>query len=136
MLPPYGEPSGTLGDDSSVLGDFLDRDQAKADHHSALFHVEGKVLMAQAEMACAIRMGPASVLLRLDLPDDLLAVRPMVEAAMAEAGMTKLDDETKLGPAVAIQLLGLRLSTWDLWGTDIDTAFAELRTAATGDPWA
>lgn len=136
ILPPYGEPSGTPGDDGSVLGDFLDRDQAKADHHSALFHVEGKVLMAQADVACAIRLGPASVLLRLDLPDDLLSVKPQVEAAMAEAGMTRLDEETKLGPAVAIQLLGLRLSTWDLWGTDIDLAFDELRTSAAGDPWA
>lgn len=136
LLPPYGEPSGTLGDDSSVLEDFLNPEQAKADHHSALFHIEGKVLMAQADMACAIRMGPTSVLLRLDLPDDLLQVLPTVEAAMTGAGMIKLDDETKLGPAVAIQLLGLRLSTWDLWGTDIDRAFDELRTAATGDPWA
>jgi hypothetical protein len=25
-----------------------------------------------------------------------------------------------------------RLSTWDLWGRDIDEAFADLRTAAVG----
>jgi hypothetical protein len=136
ILPPYGEPGGMLGDDGSVLDDFLDGEQAKADHHSAVFHVEGNVLMAQADMACAIRLGPSSVLLRLDLPEDLEVVKRSVEVAMAKVGMTKLDEETKLGPAVAIQRLGLRLSTWDLWGTDIDRAFSELRTAAAGDPWA
>ena len=136
ILPPYGEPGGTLGGDESVLEDFLDRQGAKADHHSPLFHVEANVLMAQADMACAIRLGPASVLLRLDLPEDLETVKHTIEVAMAGAGMVKLDEETKLGPAVAIQVLGLRLSTWDLWGTDIDQAFSELRTAATGDPWA
>lgn len=91
--------------------------------------------MAQADVACAIRMGPDGVLLRLDLPEDLQNVKGIVETAMTAAGMTKLDEETKLGPAVAIQLLGLRLSTWDLWGTDIDQAFSDLRTSAAGDPW-
>lgn len=136
ILPPYGEPGGAPGDDESVLDDFLASGGAKAEHHSPLFHIEGNVLMAQADMACAIRLGPASVLLRLDLPEDLEAVKHTVEVAMAGAGMVKLDEETKLGPAVAIQVLGLRLSTWDLWGTDIDQAFSELRTAAAGDPWA
>lgn len=136
MLPPYGEPGGTPGDDGSVLNDFLGGEQAKADHHSELFHVEGNVLMAQADVACALRLGPTTVLLRLDLPESLEGVKRTVEAAMAEAGMVRLDEETKLGPAVAIQVLGLRLSTWDLWGTDIDRAFSDLRTAAAGDPWA
>ncbi len=136
ILPPYGEPAGEPADDDSVLRDFLSPEKSRAHHHSALFHVEGNVLMAQADMACAIRLGPSSVLLRLDLPEDLEGVKRSVETAMTEAGMTKLDEETKLGPAVAIQLLGLRLSTWDLWGTDIDQAFGELRTAAVGDPWA
>lgn len=136
ILPPYGEPGGTPGDDTSVLDDFLDRAGPKADHHSPMFHVEGNVLMAQADVACAIRIGPDGVLLRLDLPEDLESVKRTVEVAMSGAGMVKLDEETKLGPAVAIQLLGLRLSTWDLWGTDIDRTFGELRTAAAGDVWA
>ena len=92
--------------------------------------------MAQADVACAIRIGADGVLLRLDLPEDLQSVRRLVEVAMTGAGMSKLDEETKLGPAVAIQLLGLRLSTWDLWGTDIDQAFSDLRNSAAGDPWA
>lgn len=136
ILPPYGEPGGTPGGDESVLNDFLASGGATAEHHSPLFHIEGNVLMAQADVACAIRLGPAGVLLRLDLPEDLETVKHTVEVAMAAAGMVKMDEETKLGPAVAIQLLGLRLSTWDLWGTDIDQAFSELRTAAAGDPWA
>lgn len=135
ILPPYGEPGGAPGDNASVLDDFLAPGAARADHHSELFHIEGNVLMAQADVACAIRMGPDGVLLRLDLPEDLQSVKGIVETAMTAAGMTKLDEETKLGPAVAIQLLGLRLSTWDLWGTDIDQAFSDLRTSAAGDPW-
>ena len=135
ILPPFGAPGGTPADDETVLVDFLGGDRASADHHSELFHVEGTVLMAQGDVACAIRLGATSVLLRLDLPDELEAVKPAVERAMVGLGMAKLDEETKLGPAVAIQLLGLRLSTWDLWGSDIDAAFADLRTAAAGDPW-
>ncbi|HUP68198.1 MAG TPA: hypothetical protein VM142_00105 [Acidimicrobiales bacterium] len=136
ILPPYGEPGGTPGDDASVLDDFLASGAARADHHSDLFHIEGNVLMAQADVACAIRIGADGVLLRLDLPEDLESVKRVVEVAMTGAGMTRLDEETKLGPAVAIQLLGLRLSTWDLWGTDIDQAFSDLRNSAAGDPWA
>jgi len=136
ILPPFGEPSGTPADDGTVLEDFLAGDRPRADHYSELFHVEGKVLMVQADMACAIRIGPTGVLVRLDLPDELAGVKPALERAMVGRGMAGLDNETKLGPAVAIQLLGLRLSTWDLWGGDIDAAFAELRTAAAGDPWA
>jgi hypothetical protein len=47
--------------------------------------------------------------------------------------MGLLDSETLLGVPVGIQLAGLRLSSWDLWGTDLDEAFAALRRAATGD---
>lgn len=136
ILPPYGEPDGTKADDTTVLHGFLGGGEASAEYYSALFHVEGKALMAGGDVACAIRLGSTSVLLRLDLPDDLAGVTSTVEAAMAADGMTNLDHETKLGPAVAIQLLGLRLSVWDLWGHDIDAAFADLRTAAVGDPWA
>jgi hypothetical protein len=31
-----------------------------------------------------------------------------------------------------MQLVGARTVTWDLWGADIDEAFADLRRAAVG----
>ena len=31
-----------------------------------------------------------------------------------------------------MQMVGARTVTWDLWGVDIDEAFAELRKAAVG----
>jgi hypothetical protein len=34
---------------------------------------------------------------------------------------------------VALQLFGLRLSSWDLWGDDIDAAFAALRAGCIAD---
>jgi hypothetical protein len=34
-----------------------------------------------------------------------------------------------------VQVLALTYSEWDLWGMDIDEAFAALRVAALGEAW-
>ena len=54
------------------------------------------------------------------------------EHAVREAGMVLLDERTLLATPVALQRLGLRISEWDLWGDDIDEAFARLREIAVG----
>ncbi len=136
--PPYIEPTGPRGDDDAVVRAFLAGDIAP---HSERLHVEGPVLLGDRDVPVALRLSPAdggeggggrTVLVRIDLPDDLLGVREAVEAVLASEGLTMLDHDTQLGIAVGLQMVGLRLSSWDLWGADIDDAFADLRAAAVG----
>jgi len=131
LLPPYGEPAGDRVDDATVLSAYLRDDPAAM--WSPRFHIEGPTLVAGGDRGMALRLGPRSFLLRVDLPDDLAPARGAVEAALAAEGMEFLDGETLLAAPVAIQVLGSRTSLWDLWGADIDEAFADLRSAAAGE---
>ncbi len=130
-VPPFIEPTGPAVDDGAVLAAFAHDEPAG---HSPRFHVERPTLIVGRNIATAIRIGPRTVLVRDDLPDDLAPAKGAVEAALASAGMTCFDEETLLATPVALQLLGLRLSSWDLWGADIDEAFADLRAACVADP--
>ncbi len=130
-LPPYVEPRGPEGDDAAVVSAFLSGDVPP---HSARLHVEGPVLMADRDVPLALRLSPTAALLRVDLTDDVIALRRAVEAVLAGEGLHLLDEESPLGIAVGVQLVGARASTWDLWGADIDEAFAALREAAVGGP--
>jgi len=100
--------------------------------HSERLHVEGEVLRADRELALALRLGPRTALVRLDLPDGVEPVRQSVEAALTAEGMQMLDHDTPLAVAIATMKVALRLSLWDLWGADIDEAFADLRREAMG----
>ena len=130
-LPPYNEPRGPAGGDGAVVHAFVRGDIAP---HSERLHVEGEVLVVDRDVTMALRMGRRSVLLRRDLPDDATPVRLVVESALGEEGLVLLDEENMLAMAVAVQMVGLRMSTWDIWGADIDETFAALRTAALGGP--
>lgn len=131
MLPPFGMPIGDEVEDAQVLDVFVNDTPALV--HSATFHLEGSVLVAGGDVAAAMRLASRTFLLRLDLPPDLEPARQAVQRALGAAGMTCVDSETLLAAPVAIQVLGLRTSTWDLWGADIDQSFAELRRAAAGE---
>ena len=128
--PPYGTAPGPLVDDATVLADFALRAEAG---HSSLLHVEGPTLVADGDMAAGLWIGPGVVLVRIDLPDDLAEVKTSLEESLAAAGLERLDEDSLLAGPVALQELGLRLSNWDLWGTDIDVAFEALRRGAVGD---
>jgi hypothetical protein len=132
LLPPYVQPTGPLHDDETVVRSFARGVYAG---HSPRFHVEGDALMVDRLDAAALRLGPTTMLVRIDLPDDLMTAKPVVEDLIATEGFRCLDRDSLLAAAVAIQVLGLRLSSWDLWGTDIDEAFLRLRVAAVGDEW-
>lgn len=132
LLPPYGEASGPPVADAEVVAAFARGDQAG---HSERLHVEGSVLVAGFDVAVGMRLGPGSVLVRVDLPQAMAEVKGTVERVLAAEGMQRLDEETLLATPVAVQWLGLRGSTWDLWGQDIDEAFAALRSAAVSDPF-
>lgn len=131
LLPPYGEPAGDRVDDAGVLAAYL-RDEPAA-VWSAQFHIEGTALVAGGDRALGLRIGRRSFLVRVDLPGELLSARQAFQDALTAEGMGFLDGETLLAAPVAIQVLGLRTSLWDLWGADIDEAFADLRAAAAGD---
>lgn len=132
ILPPYADPTGPLNDDDTVVRSFVHR---WYEGYSARFHVEGDALWVDRADTAALRLGPTTILVRRDLADDHLSARPVVERVLAAEGLTCLDRDTLLAAAVAIQVLGLRLSSWDLWGDDIDEAFLRLRAAAVGDAW-
>lgn len=133
LLPPYGEPVGDRADDARVLEVFVNDEPALV--HSPLLHLEGAVLVAGGDMAAAMRIAPRTFIVRVDLPADLEPVRRAVQLSLGAAGIRCVDSECLLAAPVAIQVIGLRTSTWDLWGADIDEAFAELRAAAAGE-WA
>jgi hypothetical protein len=128
-LPPYFKPQGPLGDDDAVVRAFLRSGPAP---HSDRLHVEGSVLRVDGDEALALRLGPRTVLVRLDLTDDAEPTRAVVESTLAAEGLTLLDHDTPLAVAVATMMVALRLSIWDLWGADIDEAFADLRREAMG----
>ncbi|MGH9179460.1 MAG: hypothetical protein ACRD0N_13015 [Acidimicrobiales bacterium] len=131
LLPPFGEPAGQRVGDVEVITAFLREDPSSI--HSEHFHVEGSVLVGGGDMATALRVAPRTFLLRVDLPPDLEAARQAVEAVMEAEGLILLDRETLLAAPIAIQRVGLRFSTWDLWGAQIDESFADLRRAAAGE---
>ncbi len=129
-LPPLYEPRGPRDSDEEVVRAFL-RHRGPTPHSERL-HVEDTVLRFDGDMPLALWIGPHSVLVLFDVPDDLVEIRATVEDALGGEGLTKLDEQSPLGIAVGMQLVGARSVTWDLWGTDIDEAFAALRTAAVG----
>ncbi len=129
-VPPFVEPTGPAVDDAAVLAAYVRDDPAG---HSPRFHVERPTLIVGRNVAAAIRVGRRTLLVRGDLPDDLAPAKADVEDALVAAGMTRFDEQTLLATPVALQLLGLRLSSWDLWGVDIDEAFADLRAACVAE---
>ena len=129
-LPPLYEPRGPRDTDEAVVRAFLRQDGPTP--HSDRLHVESVVLRVDSDMPLVLWIGSRSVLVLADVPDQLVDIRAVVEQALAGEGLTRLDEQSPLGVAVGIQLVGARTVTWDLWGADIDEAFAALRTAAVG----
>lgn len=128
-MPPYGSASGPLVDDAMVVAAYA---RNEPECHSVRLHVEGPTLVVDGDVAAGLRLGPEVVLVRVDLPE-LGEVRPALERALAAESLGCVDEQSLLALPVALQVLGLRLSSWDLWGTDVDVAFAALRRGAVGD---
>ncbi len=129
-LPPLYEPRGPRDTDEEVVRAFL-RHEGPSPHSDRL-HVEDRVLRVDGDMPLALWVGPRTVLLLFDVPDDMVGIRASVADALVGEGLTLLDEQQPLGIVVGMQMVGARTVTWDLWGTDIDEAFAELRKAAMG----
>lgn len=129
-MPPYFEPQGPAGDNPAVVRAFLRAEGPSP--HSERLHVEDAVLRADRDLPAALRIGPRTILVRKDVPDDQEDLRREIEAVLAQEGLALQDEDTRLALPVATMMVADRLSRWDLWGADIDEAFADLRTAAVG----
>ncbi len=128
-LPPFAEPTGPAGSDDDVIRAFVRGERAP---HSDLLHVEDTILRAQRDMGVVMRIGINSFLVLVDLPDDLLHLGDTISRVFIEEGLSLQDEQTPLATPVATMRLSNRVSLWDLWGRDIDEAFADLRSAAVG----
>lgn len=132
-LPLYSEGTQPpLEEDATVLAAFA---AGLPSERSNSFGIEGPVLMVDGDVPAALRIDPRTVLHRGDLPDDVAWARPIVGAALTAAGYELFDENTLYATPVAIQVLALTYSEWDLWGLDLDAAFAALRVAAVGEAW-
>ena len=100
--------------------------------YSNRFHVEGSVLVANRDVPVALRIGRRSMLIHAELPADLVEAKELAEEVFTEEGMSLQDEHTLYGVAVGVQMVGIRYSSWDLWGADIEQAFTDLRVAASG----
>jgi hypothetical protein len=86
-------------------------------------------------MPIAVRIGEGSVLARRDVPEGALPLCTLTQEVLVREGLSLLDEDTPLGIPAGIQLAGVRVATWDLWGVDIDRTYAYLRQAVLGtDP--
>lgn len=130
ILPPYAEPTGPRNSDDTVLKAYIQEFYAG---HSDRFHVEGPALLVDRIDIAALRVGHNAILVRIDLAPDQGDAQPMVEQALTQHGLSRVAEDTVLAVPVAIGVLGLRVSSWDLWGADPDQATAALRLAALGD---
>ena len=132
-LPLYSEGTQPpLEEDAAVLTAYA---AGLPSERSASFGIEGPVLMVDGDVPAALRLDPRSVLHRRDLPDDVAWARPLVGEALQAAGYQLFDENTLYATPVALQVLGLTFSQWDLWGFDLDEAFGALRMAAAGEAW-
>ena len=131
LLPPFGIPLGEPADDARVMEVFVGAEPVLV--HSPTYHLEGATLVAGGDIAVSLRLTPRAFLVRLDIPPAIEPARDAVQAALEAAGMSCVDSDTLLAAPIAIQVLGLRSSSWDLWGANIDEAFFELRAAAAGE---
>jgi hypothetical protein len=132
-LPLYSEGTAEPPEeDQAVLSAFA---ACQPIGRSASFAIEGPVLMVDGDVPAALRLDRRTALLRGDLPDDVAWARPIVADAFRAAGYQLFDENTLFAMPVAIQVLGLTYSEFDLWGLDMDEAFAALRVAALGEAW-
>lgn len=80
-----------------------------------------------------VRLENRCLLLRRDVPADLVETKKRVEAHLRGSGLELVQAEADLGDVAAIQIAGIRGGTWDLWGDDATSAHEALKVAVLGD---
>lgn len=105
-----GEPAGSAGD----------------------WRIEGPLLTGR-ETPLAIRVAADAVLVRAELPEDFTNLLAVLEQALGDAGLSRIEERTVLGHVIGIEVAGLRGSEWDLWATDAQTGHDALKQRALGE---
>lgn len=95
------------------------------------WRIEGPLLMGR-EIPLAIRVADA-VLVRAELPEDFTDLLGVLEQALGDAGLNRIEERTVLGHVIGIEVAGLRGSEWDLWATDAETGHEALKQRALGE---
>lgn len=116
LRPPFAAPRGPTRSDEELAHEFA---RGARSGYSPRLHIEGDVLVLDRISPVAVRLGEAGMLIRTDLS-------PPVEIAPGQV----VDDDPLLATAVALQVLGLPASSWQLHGVDPDAATEALLAAA------
>lgn len=129
LLPPYAEPSGPELPPGELLDGFL---EGARTGFSADLHIEGDSLLAQRSFTLGARVGPHSLLVRVDIPSNVVELKHWLEEHLRSRGLAALEPDALLGDVAAIQITGIRGGVWDLWGTDPDLSRQNLEAAVLG----
>lgn len=129
LLPPYAEPTGPELPPEGVIDAFLD---GRRSGFSADLHIEGDTLMADRGFAFGARVGNRSLLVRADIPADLVELRHWLEEHLRSRGLRAVEVDSRLGDIAAIQVTGIRGGVWDLWGDDAGMARQDLEKTVLG----
>ncbi len=130
MLPPYARPLGPELPLPELLESFL---AGADDGFSAEAHVEGPQLLVARMIPVAVRLGPRSLLVRADTPEEAVATKAAIEFLLASSGLRKVEPKAALGDVAAIQITAVRGGEWDLWGEEAGPAHRDLERAVLGD---
>lgn len=129
LLPPYADPSGPELPPDALVDGFLEGSRSG---FSADLHIEGDTLLAQRGFALGARLGSRMMLVRVDIPEDVVRRKSWLEEHLLSRGLAVLEPDARLGDVAAIQVTGIRGGVWDLWGVDAAEARQALEQAVLG----
>jgi hypothetical protein len=129
ILPPYASPTGPELSREEVFDAFM---EGARTGHSQELHIEDAMLLAERMVPFGVRLGRQSLLVRADLPADLMELKEAVEAHLRSRGLRPLEPDARLGDIAALQVTGIRGGVWDLWGNEPGDARRDLERAAVG----
>ncbi|MGI8425456.1 MAG: hypothetical protein ACR2FO_01665 [Actinomycetota bacterium] len=129
ILPPYAEPTGPELPRDQVIDSFID---GRRSGFSADLHIEGDTLLADRMFTFGARVGSRSILIRADVPQDLLELKEWLEEHLVSKGLSEIEPDARLGDIAAIQVTGIRGAAWDLWGEDSSVAMGDLERTVLG----
>lgn len=124
-----GTPQGHSGPASQeLLTAFVNGEPADS---AGVWRIEGPLLTGR-ETPLAIRVAEA-VLVRTELPGGFTDLLAVLEQALGDAGLSRIEERTVLGHVIGIEVAGVRGSEWDLWATDAETGHEALKQRALGE---
>jgi hypothetical protein len=108
-----------------VAGGMLDDDPSLS--------VQEDALIVDGWWPAAVRLGRNTHLVRLDAEGPEPDLPEELSAALAAAGLTRVEGEWPLIEAITLQRLGLLGAQWDLWAPSREEAEAAIAEGAVGE---